>query len=78
MPRKVAHNTNSWATRMRTEESISPCGGRNKPRKAKIIVERKEKIASLFFISFFYIFHAEWREFLEFLFPSLSFPFCVR
>jgi len=50
MPRKVAQRTRSWATRMRTEPEISPCGGIHMPRVAKMMAETKLAMERYFFI----------------------------
>ena len=50
MPRNVAQRTRSWATRMRTEPEISPCGGMNIPKAAKMMAETKLAMERYFFI----------------------------
>ena len=51
MPRKVAHSTKSCAARISTEPSMTPCGGRNRPRAAKHIPQEKAAIDRYVFIS---------------------------
>lgn len=50
MPRKVAHSIKSWATRMRTDPEISPCGGIIMPAAAKRIAQTKLANESIRFI----------------------------
>ena len=51
MPRNVAQSTNSCATRISTEPSITPCGGIAMPTAAKRIAAVNDAIDIYFFIS---------------------------
>ena len=50
MPRNVAHSTKSWAARISTEPSITPCGGIAIPTAAKRIAAENDAIDIYFFI----------------------------
>ena len=50
MPRNVAQSTKSCAARIRTEPSITPCGGIAIPTAAKMIAAENDAIDIYFFI----------------------------
>ena len=55
MPRNVAHSTKSCAARIRTEPSITPCGGIAIPTAAKMIAAENDAIDIYFFIGVFFL-----------------------
>ena len=55
MPRNVAQSTKSCAARIRTEPSITPCGGIAIPTAAKMIAAENDAIDIYFFIGIVFL-----------------------
>ena len=55
MPRNVAQSTKSYATRISTEPSITPCGGIAIPTAEKMIAAENDAIDIYFFIGIVFL-----------------------